>query len=678
MERILSPCFIGKCELKNRFVMTAANLGWCQDGYVTEEVIAFYRERAKGKVGLIIAGAAGVDPVLVNRVGMMQIYDDCFIPPMKRLTEEIHKEGSKIFLQLMHAGAYARQAEHDHKTAVAPSEYLCRFTGETTKKLEKEEINQIILYFKKAAARAVQAGFDGVELIGSAGYLIAEFLSKATNHREDEYGGSLENRARFLLEIVDAVRNEVGENFPIMVRLSGTDFIPGGNGPMEVIEIAKLLDKKVDAINITGGWHETSIPQITYHVPRGMYGYLAKAVKDVVSVPVIGCNRLDVDKARELVENGYGDMAGILRGLIADPYLVKKYIEGKEKEIRPCLSCNQCLDRIFSCKKLNCAVNPFVGRESEKREEKTKGKSILVVGAGVSGMAYASLMAKNNHITIWEKTLRYGGAGNVVASLCDRQEVRGYLDYLFGKCISLGVHFEWNKEATIQEIKENLKEDKFDKVVIGAGSGLTSPPYEIEEMAPVYRPEEYILSDTLKGKNIVIIGSGYKAVQTAQYCAKAKKTGEKEQEFLSRYAPEFLDFANNVMDWGKTSVTLLSPDKKLGYGFGKSTRWMMLREIKQMGITVETEVKIKRIGRYKVTCLIDEREKEIPADLVILGEGWEKNLYFTDQLAKEMEEETESVFESEKFVDKIQIIGDAKRPGRISEAVDDAYRAAAN
>lgn len=662
MKSPLSPCFIGNCKIDNRFVMTAANLGWCEGGYVTEEVIAFYKERARGRVGLIIVGAAGVDPVRVNQTGMMQIYDDCFIPDLKKLTEAVHKEGSKIFLQLMHAGAYAKQKEHGGLQAVAPSDYFCNFTREEVKALTVDEIRQIIGYFKDGALRAKKAGFDGIELIGSAGYLIAEFLSKATNHREDQYGGSLENRCRFLREIILEVRKGVGKEFPIIVRLSGSDFIPNGNDPKEFVEIGRMIDKIVDGINVTGGWHESQVPQITYNVPHGMYLYLAKAMKEAVSVPVIGCNRLDIEKARYSIENGYSDMAGILRGLIADPYLVKKYMEGRTKDIRTCLSCNQCLEKIFSGEKLSCVVNPFAGKEGQSREQEEKKQSILVIGAGIAGMAYAALMAEKNKVTIWEKSLRYGGEADVVARIPNRSEVGAYSDYLFRQCIFRGVTFKWNKEGKKEEIKKWLDRGKFDKVVIAAGSTLRSPKYKIGGDVNLYTAEECIRTNVPKGRNIVIIGSGYKAVQTAAYCAKAGKTGEEEQEFLHRYAPEYLEFANNIMNWGKNTITLLAPDKRAGQGFGKSTHWMMLKEIKQMGVTIETEARIQLIEKHQVTYMTGEEKKVIPADMVVISEGWEKN--------------QDLIFESEEYGGKVQIIGDAKRPGRISEAVDDAFRAA--
>lgn len=712
MKLALTPCMIGSCKVKNRFVMTAANLGWCENGFVTEKVVDFYRERARGQVGLIIAGAAGVDPVRVNQTGMMQIYDDRFIAPMKKLTKAVHQEGGKIFLQLMHAGAYARQDEHRGQKAVAPSEYVCNFTREKTEALTAEEIRRIISYFRDGALRAKAAGFDGVELIGSAGYLIAEFLSKAVNHRTDAYGRGLVGRTRFLQEILDAVREAVGEEYPIMVRLSGADFIPGGNGPEDAAAIAGLIEKKADAINITGGWHESQVPQITYNVPDGMYLYLARTVKETVSIPVVGCNRLSAAKAAQAIENGSADMAGILRGLIADPYLVKKYQEEREDAIRPCLSCNQeCLDAIFSGGGIGCAVNPAVGREGELScFGEAAPRRLLVIGAGISGMVFSILAAQQGYeVTVWEKSSRYGGAGNAVAAIPNREAVQQYMDYLFRKCIRAGVKFCWHKEAMAEDLQEILAEgtrwekgragkpdmendagekpDKgFDKVIFASGAGWGPQVYEQSEDAKVYAAEECIRivrrEGVLPGRNIVVIGSGYKAVQTAQFCAAAVKTGDKEQQFLERFAPEQVSFANNIMRWGKPTVTLLAPGGKAGGGFGKSTRWMMLKEIKEMGVKVETRAEVKQILAGRVIYAQAGEEKTAPADMIVMAQGWKPGILpgggpgekKRSPQPGQLSGREEAIPAS--FTKKVIVIGDAKKPGRISEAVNDAFHAA--
>lgn len=662
MKPLLLPCMIGTCQIKNRFVMTAANLGWCKNGFITAKIVDFYRERARGGVGLMIVGAAGVDPVRVNQTGMMQIYDDRFIDDLRKLTKAVHQEEGKIFLQLMHAGAYARKEEHQGIAAVAPSEYVCPFTEERANGLTTNEIAEIIEYFKEGAIRAKKAGFDGVELIGSAGYLIAEFLSKAVNKRNDVYGGGIENRTKFLLEILDAIRLAVGNDYPVIVRLSGSDFISDGNGPEEAAAVARLIETKADAINVTGGWHESQVPQITYHVPNGMFLYLAKNIKDAVSIPVIGCNRLDVNTATFAVEKNWMDMAGILRGFIADPYLVKKYEKGEEKVIRPCLSCNQeCLDAIFSGGGIGCVVNPWVGHEgalSYLVKRKAQNGKILVAGAGISGMVFSIVAAKRGYsVHIWEKTSHYGGAANLVAALPNRELVQSYINYLFEQCIQVGVHFCWRREATEDTVKRALKEG-VKKVIFATGSKWEPPNWKMDADATIYSAEECIeigkQRGVLPGRKIVIIGSNYKAVQTAQFCAQMIKEGEREEYFLERYDPEQIRVVNNIMKWETPMVTLLAPGGKVGGGFGKSTRWMMLKEIKRMGVQMETKVEVKHIKKGQVIYVQDGEEKKIFADMIVVASGWKQG----------------------DFTETNNSIGDARKPGRISEAVKDAFYAA--
>lgn len=676
----LSPCMIGTCKINNRFVMTAANLGYCTDGYVTDQVIDFYRERARGKTGLIIAGAAGVDPGGINTAGMMQICDDSYIPSMGRLTEAVHEAGGRIFLQLMHAGAYARQREHRGRKAVAPSGYVCPFTKEETHELTGREIAGIVTYFKEGAVRARKSGFDGIELMGSAGYLISEFLSAATNQRQDRYGGGVAERTRFLLEIIGAVRKAVGKDYPVIVRLSGTDFVPGGNGLEEFLEIGSMIENQVDAIDVTGGWHESGVPQITYNVPRGMYLYMARAMKERVSVPIIGCSRLDLYKAVEAVQNRDCDMAGMLRALIADPCLVKKYMEQDEAAIRPCLACNQqCLDRIFTGNKLECAVNYLAGREHLPFRPRDEGKNILVIGAGISGLVYSALASGSNRVTVWEKETDYAGAGRAVGKLPFREDVLEYVRYLFGRCAANGVTFCWATAGTRENIRRVMEEGRFDKVILASGCTMTLPGDRRDEAAddtnsiPDYKtvpganiltPEECILGARLPGRDIVVIGSGYKAVQTAQYCAAAPRAGEREQCFLRRYAPKDLEKVSGIMKWENRSVTLLSPEKKAGRGFGASTRWTMLDDIRQRGVRVVSEVKIRCIGTDRVTYLEEGQEKSVRADMVIVSEGWRKNM--------------ESAFLKDEMGDRAVLIGDARRPGRITDAVKDAFTAAMN
>ncbi|RLB99528.1 MAG: NADH:flavin oxidoreductase, partial [Deltaproteobacteria bacterium] len=354
MSNLYKASKIGSLEIRNRFIMTPMNLAYCPKGYVNDQLIEFYRARAKGGVGLIIVGAVGVDPDRVNTTSVMQIYEDSFIPGLKKLTKAIHAQGAKIFPQIWHPGAYARSKEHSGQQAVAPSEIISNFTREQSYALKIKEIEQIVGYFGAAAKRAKQSGFDGVEIVASAGYLIAQFLSPATNKRTDKYGGDLHARMTFLLEIIRVVRKAVGPDFPVMVRIAGNEYIRGGNTNEDAVKIAKAIEKAgVDAINVTGGWHETAIPQLTMDVPPAAYLYLAKQVKKGINIPVVACNRIDVKTAERIINNQEADFVGIARGFVADADFVKKAIKNKYDLIRPCIGCNQgCMDNVFKGKPL--------------------------------------------------------------------------------------------------------------------------------------------------------------------------------------------------------------------------------------------------------------------------------------------------------------------------------------
>ncbi|MDO4277259.1 MAG: FAD-dependent oxidoreductase [Lachnoclostridium edouardi] len=668
MKKAFTPCRIGACELKYRFVMTAGNLGWCTDGHVSDETVAFYRERAKGGAGLIVAGAAGVDPVRMNRQGMMQVCQDRFIPGLKRLADDVHRHGSKIFLQLMHAGAYAKPEEHGMLQPVSASEYECGFTRARTKELTVEEIHQIEEYFKDGALRAKEAGFDGVEVIASAGYLISEFLSKAVNKRTDEYGGSLENRTRFLEEILQQIKKSAGADYPVMVRLSGADFIPGGNTAKDTVETAKRIERWVDALDVTGGWHESQVPQITYHVPHGAYLFLAKLIKDVVSVPVVGCNRLDMDTAVNAIEAGTIDMAGMLRGFIADPAVVEKYKTGRKAEIRPCLGCNQeCLERIFRGGRLGCVVNPLVGREDEKLHTGAKNQQILVVGAGPAGLAFASESAKTNRVTVWERENTYGGMARLIGQMPNREDTQSYLDYLFYMCNKRGVRFVFQKNADPRELLELLESGKFDKVVVASGSLYEREikrEYPVAPDARVLSIRDFFQEKACSDKHMVIIGAGYQAAQIGLTYA-SRKYREEERRFIGKYAPAYTECVDNIMRREKPEITLITKGKKPGEGFGMTTRWIILKEIKESGIDVKTETEVLRVEKNQVVCKEKGEEIFIPADMVVITGGEKPNPVFHKEIPEALK-------------GRILWIGDAGKTGRISEAVKSAFQTAIN
>ena len=367
-DLLFDPIQINQLSIPNRIYMPAMHLGMASEFEVTDQIVDFYARRAKGGPGMICVGYATVDELAGNTQNI-GAHDDKFIPGLSRLAAAIRENGSLSAVQINHAGRYNFSFFINGKQPVAPSAIASRMTKEVPKALEISEIKETIASFGAAAGRVKKAGFDAVEILSGTGYLISEFLSPLTNQRTDEYGGSLENRMRFGLEVVQAAREAVGPDFPLIVRMNGNDFMPGGNDRADLIEYAKQLSNaSVDALCINVGWHEARVPQIVAQVPRGAFGYLARDIRAAVDVPVIASHRInDPATAREMLLEGFCDMVAMGRSLIADPDLPLKARQNREKEILHCIACAQgCFDNLFKLKSVECLCNPLAGYE--KRE----------------------------------------------------------------------------------------------------------------------------------------------------------------------------------------------------------------------------------------------------------------------------------------------------------------------
>ncbi len=384
-DPLFEPIRVGNLQLGNRICMPAMHLNMTTDFTVSERMLAFYRERAEGGAGLIIVGYATVDKLSGNRT-CLGAHDDAFIPGLASLAQTIRTGGSKAALQLNHAGRYNYSFLLGKKEPVAPSAVASKLTRETPRELTPDEVTEVIEAFGRAAARARQAGFDAVELLAGTGYLISQFLSPLTNQRTDGYGGSLTNRMRFGVEVVQAVRRHAGEDFPLLARINGNDFMPGGIGRRDQQRFAKaLVDAGVDALNVNVGWHEARVPQIVSSVPRGVFRYLVRGIKQHVDVPVMAGHRINDPKlARRLIRQGDCDLVSIGRGLIADPFLPEKARRGHETAILHCVACGQgCLDNVFRLRPVQCLCNPRAGYERERKvEPASEPRRVMVVGGG--------------------------------------------------------------------------------------------------------------------------------------------------------------------------------------------------------------------------------------------------------------------------------------------------------
>jgi len=392
---LFSPIKVNGMELKNRIVMTGVGLGYITEGEVSDRLIDFYTIRARGGVGLIILGAAKIDEYS-GWVEQLSVEDDRFIPGLARLAKAVQSEGARVVAQINHMGRFVHSSQIGGRTAVSASPVASPYTGETPRALELEEIPEVQDKYAEAAVRIKKAGFDGIEFL--ACYLVSQFLSPLTNQRTDAYGGSLENRMRFGVEVAEKIRKAVGPDFPFQVRFSGSEFIEGGSPLTEGCVFAAELEKAgADLINLTGGPHETQVPQITMNVPHGTYVYLAQNIKSVVSVPVMTSNRInDPAIAEQIIRDGQADLVAMARGLVVDPEMPNKARTGKAHLIYHCLACNQgCMDNLFRNQPVTCLINPRASMEREREPvPAAEPKKILVIGGGPGGMKAACTAAE--------------------------------------------------------------------------------------------------------------------------------------------------------------------------------------------------------------------------------------------------------------------------------------------
>ena len=665
MSILFSPAQIGTLQLRNRLVMTPMHLGYSPKGEVNDQLIEFYRVRARGGVGLIIVGGCGIDRI-GNAFGMTQLDDDRFIPGLRRLVDAIHAEGAKIVPQLYQAGRYAHSALTG-QPSVAPSPIPSRLTRETPEELTEERIKEVIGSFANAARRAQSAGFDGVEIIASAGYLISQFLSPVTNQRTDRYGGDLEGRMTFGLEVVEAIREVVGPDFPIIVRVAGNDFVPGSNTNTESRAFCQALEKVgVNALNVTGGWHETQVPQLTMNVPPGAYAYLAHGIKSAVSIPVIACNRINTPElAERILAEGLADFIGMARPLLADPELPTKAMNGHSKMIRPCIGCNQgCLDYVFRLKPVSCLVNAEAGREAELGpiSQSAYAQQVLVIGAGSAGMEFARVASLRGHkVTIWEEAGQPGGQLALAAAPPGRKDFLYFRNYLANVCKALGVVIQYNVKATSEKILSAVQNGEFNRVVIATGARPITPSIKIEEGVEVLQAWDVLLGRKRTGQNVIIVGGGAVGVDTALLLAESGTIDNDTLRFLIVQQAETDQELHRLLTQGNKKITVLEMAKGIGRDIGPSTRWSMLADLQRYKVNCldkHTVLEIRSDG-VLVESASDNTQKVIPADTVVLAIGSRSQ----NELYNALQDKIEN----------LSVIGDAAKPRKVLDAVHEAY-----
>ena len=659
-DPIFEPVTINNLKIKNRIYLPAMHLGMAQDFEVTDQIINFYAQRAKGRPGMICAGFATVDELSGNTQNI-GAHDDKFIPGLQKLSNAIKDNGSLSAMQINHAGRYNFSFFLNGKQPVAPSPLASRMTKETPKEMTANEIKTTINSFAQAALRVKKAGFDAVEVLSGTGYLISEFLSPLTNQRTDNYGGSFENRMRFGLEVVEAVRDALEEDFPLIVRMNGNDFMPGGNSRLELQEYAKALsDGPVDALCINVGWHEARVPQIVTCVPRGAFSYLARGIKEKVNIPVIASHRINDPKtARQMLDDGMCDMVAMGRSLIADPMLPEKTRLGKENEIMHCIACAQgCFDNLFKLKHVECLCNPLAGYEGTEPVKKVRSpKKILVAGAGAAGMTAAlTAHSRGHNVTIYESNTRPGGQLYLAAAPPGRQEFTQLAH-------DLETQIAVNKIPIVLRTKvtgDLIKKENPDTVILATGATPLVPPIPGIDLPHVVESWDVLQDKVFTGKKIAIIGGGAVGVETALFLAEKGTLSAEAVKFLLVNRAQNPETLFEMATRGTKQITLIEMLEKMGQDIGKSTKWGMMQDLGRYNVKTMTNSKVIKITPKGLNIKQDGNIHKIEADTVVVAAGSVSN------------NPLESVLE--KMDVEYRVVGDAKQVATAFDAVHQGYK----
>lgn len=674
MKKIYTPFKINQLELKNRIVMSPMSPGHCVKGYFEDAAIDYFRRRAEGGVGLIVFANMQWDKERhANNVPLLT--DEKFIPELKKITDAIHEGGAKVFAQIMHRGTSAPRATINGREAIGPSAVPRKFTHyEMPRAATKEEIKEFVQWQKDAADIAKRAGFDGIELETNSGYLYGQFWSPLTNKRDDEYGcQNMENRNRFIMESLNAIREVVGPDYPLQLRVSGSDLLAGGCTGDDIADICEYLDGRglVDCFSITAGWHDSTVPLITMEVPFGNWDYLGRNIKRRVKVPVIMGMRQHIKYAEETIERGDFDGVVIGRQLLADPDMVKKAMAGKLDEIRPCVGCNAlCLDAAQAGKDISCIGNYECNRERElsnadgKLPTEVKSEHperILVIGAGPSGMEFARVSALRGHkVTIWERRDRTIGLSLFAATPPRRYDIRYLGQWMERECRRLGVEIILNKTATAEDIISASKD--FDRVVIAAGSKASIPPIPTEEGAQVVHAWDVLEGKVALGKNVVVVGGGDVGIEVAMTVAEIGTITAEQLRFMMIYETEPAEKLKELLTHGIHNVSVVEMGEKFAKDINPGSRWSIMYRTKQLGVNLMSETKVLKLGKDAVLVENADGQKSIPADTIIIAAGARPNNDLYEALQGKIE--------------KLDAIGDSVNVGRIHNAVESAYRLA--
>ncbi len=620
---LLQPLDLGFTTLRNRLLMGSMHLGLEELEHGFERMAAFYAERARGGVGLIVTGGIAPNPEGAVVGGGSKLTTEEEAAEHRIVTDAVHREGGKIALQILHTGRYSYQP-----TSVAPSALRAPINPFPPRELSHEEILQTIEDFANCAALAQKAGYDGVEIMGSEGYLINQFIAALTNHRTDDWGGSYENRIRFPLEIVRRTRERVGPNFIIIYRLSMLDLVENGSTFDEVIQLAKGIEAAGATIINTGiGWHEARVPTIATKVPRAAFAWVTQKLKGQVSIPLVTTNRINAPETAEaLLADGFADMVSMARPLLADPEFIVKAEQGRADEINTCIGCNQaCLDHIFKGQVTSCLVNPRACRETELNLIPTATvKRIAVVGAGPAGLAFATSAASRGHdVTLFDSAAEIGGQFNVAKQVPGKDEFYETLRYFRRQIELTGVKLVLNRRVAAEDLQ-----GEFDEVVLATGIAPRRPPIEGIDHPKVLGYLDVLRDKKPVGKSVAIIGAGGIGFDVAEYLTHEGESGT--QNPAKFYAEWGIDreythrggLTHAEVETSPRQVYLLQRKaSKVGDGLGKTTGWIHRTGLKNRKVEMLSAVNYRKIDDEGLHISIGDKDLVLAVDNVIVCAG---------------------------------------------------------
>ncbi|MYT94981.1 FAD-dependent oxidoreductase [Streptomyces sp. SID8359] len=630
---LLSPLDLGFTTLPNRVLMGSMHIGLEEADGGFERMAAFYAERARGGVGLIVTGGIAPSERACSFPGGAKMTTEAEAEQHREITSAVHAAGGRIAMQILHFGRYAH-----HPDLVAPSALKAPISGFTPNALTDEQVEETIEEFVRAAELARHAGYDGVEIMGSEGYLINEFIVSATNHRTDRWGGSYENRIRFPVEIVRRVRERVGHDFILIYRLSMLDLVPGGSTLEEVVTLAKEIEAAGATIINTGiGWHEARIPTIATSVPRAAFTWVTERVRGAVSVPLVTSNRINTPQvAEDVLASGRADMVSMARPFLADPEFVAKAAAGRADAINTCIGCNQaCLDHIFSLRITSCLVNPRACHETELVLSPTRTrKRVAVVGAGPAGLACSVTAAERGHaVTLFDTADEIGGQLNVARRVPGKEEFDETLRYFRTRLAELDVEVRLSTRADAGTL------DGFDEVVLATGVEPRTPAIPGTDHPSVVSYLDVLRDGAPVGDRVAIVGAGGIGFDVAEFLTDGGDAASLDAETFFRQWGVDTAYANRgglrAPERPKAPRTVHLVQRKttkVGAGLGKTTGWIHRTELRHRGVEMIAGASYDLIDDEGLHLTVEGERRVLPVDTVVLCAGQEPRRELYEEL----------------------------------------------